>query len=84
MVSELQQASPTAQQLAEFRANPVNWTRFGSYSCAADPRLMVRDRLELGWTLNMAHPRANVVMGLIVMATLGVVLLLGLYVARTT
>lgn len=82
MASHLRQASPTAQQLAEFRANPVNWTRYGSYSCPADPRLLVRDRLELGWTLNMAHPRATLVMGLTVIATLGVVLLLGLYVAR--
>jgi uncharacterized membrane protein len=46
-------------ELAELRANPANWSRFGIYRCAADPRFMVRDRLGLGWTLNMAHPRAQ-------------------------
>jgi uncharacterized membrane protein len=82
MASHLQQAPPTAEELAEFRANPVHWNWYGSYSCAADPRLVVRDRRGLGWTLNMAHPRANLVMGLTVAAILGGLLLVGLYAAR--
>ena len=79
MASQLQQASPTPQELAELRSNPAHWTRFGTYSCAADPRLMVRDRLELGWTLNMAHPRAQTAIWSVLLAVVAMLtLLLGL------
>jgi len=60
------------ETLERLRSDPAHWTWYGSYQCAADPRLMVRDRLGLGWTLNMAHRRAQLVMRGVL---LGVVLL---------
>jgi uncharacterized membrane protein len=41
--------------LREHWTNPDNWDRLGSYYCVDDPRLLVRDRARLGWTLNMGH-----------------------------
>lgn len=41
--------------------DPARWNRWGSYTCAEDPRLMVRQR-GAGWTLNMGHPKAQVVL----------------------
>jgi uncharacterized membrane protein len=48
-----------ALSLEKLRANPEHWNVDGSYNCAEDPRLIVRDRANVGWTLNMAHRRAR-------------------------
>ena len=40
----------------------AHWDRWGSYSCAADPRLMVPKRGGGGWTVNMGHRRAQSVL----------------------
>jgi uncharacterized membrane protein len=42
--------------------NDANWNRDGSYRCAEDPRLMVPKRGGAGWTINVAHRRAQLVM----------------------
>ncbi|MHB1313748.1 MAG: DUF5808 domain-containing protein [Gemmatimonadaceae bacterium] len=51
----------TPDELKRLWAEPSHWNRDGSYQCAADPRLMVPKRHGGGWTLNMAHPRAQAV-----------------------
>jgi uncharacterized membrane protein len=53
------QAVRKAVSLQSLWENPAHWDRLGSYSCADDPRLFVRDRARIGWTLNMAHRRAQ-------------------------
>jgi uncharacterized membrane protein len=47
--------------------DPNNWNSDGSYSCAADGRLLVGNRA--GWTLNMAHRQAKALMfGVVLLA----------------
>lgn len=38
------------------RLDPRNWKLGVIYSCAEDPRVIVRQRLPLGWTWNFANP----------------------------
>jgi hypothetical protein len=44
-------------------SDPANWTRGGLYRCAADPRLMVLNRIGVGYTINIAHQRSWLVLG---------------------
>jgi uncharacterized membrane protein len=70
MPSHWIQGAPTPQQLEEFRVDPRHWSRFGIYTCPLDPRLMVRGRLGLSWTLNMAHPKAQMVIWSVLAGTI--------------
>ena len=47
--------------------DPAHWNRDGSYNCAGDPRLFVPKRNGGGWTLNMAHPRAQLTIWLLLL-----------------
>jgi len=38
------------------RKNPANWKLGIVYFCPDDPRVIVRQRLPLGWTWNFANP----------------------------
>lgn len=38
------------------RMNPANWKLGIVYFCPHDPRVIVRQRLPVGWTWNFAHP----------------------------
>jgi hypothetical protein len=52
----------TPEELESCRKDPQNqkWSVF--YCCKADPRLIVPKRLKwMGWTVNVAHPRAILV-----------------------
>ena len=62
--------------MEELWANPAHWNR-GAYSCADDPRLLVRDRARLGWTLNMAHRRAQTAIWGFLMAVIASVVAIG-------
>jgi uncharacterized membrane protein len=63
-------------------ANPDHWDRLGSYSCPDDPRLFVRDRARVGWTLNMAHRRAQMVIWVFLLAVIGFVTLMAVAAGR--
>ena len=52
-------------------SDPAHWTAVG-YRCKEDPRVIVPKRNpRMGWTVNLAHPRAAVAM--ILLAVFGVV-----------
>jgi uncharacterized membrane protein len=53
--------------------DPEHWERFGVYRCSADARLVVRQRRAMGWTVNMGHPRAQLVLWGSVLFVLGAV-----------
>ena len=56
-------------ELETLRSDPMNWTPFGFYRCAADPRLMVEKRIGVGYTINIAHHRSWLIfVGLLVVA----------------
>ncbi len=38
------------------RTDKKNWTFGVIYACRDDPRVIVRNRLPIGWTWNFAHP----------------------------
>ena len=64
----------TAVDLDRLWSMPAHWHWSGSYRCGEDPRLMVRARQGMGWTLNMAHPRAQpLIWGILVCVIAGVV-----------
>ena len=84
MPSQWLEGAPNAEQLEAFRTDPRHWNRGVIYSCAFDPRLMVRDRLGLGWTLNMAHPRASMVIWSILAGTSSLAAFLLWLAARAT
>ena len=63
----------TAAQ-AEWR-NPANW-RYGIYYAPRDPHVWVRkQRVEVGWTLNMAHGLAWLLAAAILAAPFAIILL---------
>jgi uncharacterized membrane protein len=62
--------------------DPGNWNADGSYRCAADRRLLVKNQLGFGWTLNMAHPRARGFMLGVVLLALGFVTVVGIVAIR--
>lgn len=39
------------------RTDPANWKLGIVYCCAQDPRIVVRQRLPVGWTWNFAHAK---------------------------
>ena len=59
--------------------NPSHWDRYGSYRCADDPRLFVNKLNGFGWTLNMAHPRAQVTIWLLLLVVVAFVLAVGFW-----
>jgi uncharacterized membrane protein len=73
-----------SDDLAALWSDPKNWNRDGSYNCAADLRLFVPKRMGLGWTLNMAHPRAQTVIWSFLLAVIAFVVVIGLMAARGT
>ncbi|HEY2849392.1 MAG TPA: DUF5808 domain-containing protein [Gemmatimonadaceae bacterium] len=63
--------------------NPDHWNRDTSYNCANDPRLLVPSRVGLGWTLNMAHPRAQLTIWLFLLCVIGIVAVVGFRASRS-
>jgi len=49
------------------RTDPKNWKWGIIYYCPEDPRMIVRQRLPIGWTWNFAHPK--VYLGILVAAS---------------
>ena len=39
------------------RTDPANWKMGFVYYCAQDSRIVVRQRLPVGWTWNFGHPK---------------------------
>jgi uncharacterized membrane protein len=73
MTSRERQVVRDPVSLQNLWANPEHWNLDGSYNCADDPRLLVRDRARVGWTLNMAHRRAQTaIWGLLIAISTGV------------
>ena len=60
----------------------ANWNRDGSYRCASDPRLIVPKRSGVGWTINVAHRRAQAAMVLVVLAVVASVAVIGFFATR--
>ncbi len=58
------------EELDKLWADPANWS-FWSYRCAQDPRIIVKKRTKLGWTINFGHPRA--IVALVGMVLLGLI-----------
>ena len=53
--------------------DPGNWHLYLFYFCRRDPRLIVPKRIRgLGWTINLAHLSAFLLVGLIAGAVLGI------------
>lgn len=75
-----QRESTKSQDLEHLRSNPANWAWYGGYRCAADPRLIVRDRHGLGWALNEDHPRANLVKAAILVLVAAMLVAIGVVV----
>ncbi|MHB1313330.1 MAG: DUF5808 domain-containing protein [Gemmatimonadaceae bacterium] len=68
----------TPDELQQLWAEPSHWNRDGSYKCVADPRFMVPMRNGLGWTLNMAHPRAQMTIWGILAVVIGIAVVIAL------
>lgn len=47
-----------ASDLEDLRLDPKHWYLLLFYFAPADPRIMVRKRYGIGWTLNFARPLA--------------------------
>jgi hypothetical protein len=62
--------------------NEANWNRDGSYRCADDPRLVVRKRNGVGWTLNTAHRRAQATIWYFVIGAVVIVAVIGIVASR--
>ena len=46
----------TKEELDKLWSDKSNWTRFGFYKCASDPRFVVPKRVKwMGWTANIGH-----------------------------
>ena len=63
--------------LSDHWQNAANWNGDGSYRCAEDPRLVVPKRNGVGWTINVAHRRAQAVMWLLLLAAVALVAVIG-------
>ena len=72
----------TREELDALWKDPAHWNRDTSYKCATDPRLMVAKRDGGGWTLNMAHPKAQLASWSLLMAIVALVVVLGFVVSR--
>ena len=64
--------------------DPQHWDRLSVYRCPADPRLLVPARRGLGWTVNMAHRRAQLALWGVLGAVLALVAGLTAFVVRAT
>ena len=53
------------------RTDPVNWSLGVIYHCKDDPRIVVRNRLPVGWTWNFAHRRVYFAIGIAIAVFLG-------------
>ena len=53
--------------------NPQHWGRLGVYTCPADSRLLVPARQGIGWTVNMGHRHAQLVLWTALVAVIGFV-----------
>lgn len=71
-----------AHALRAHWGNPANWNRDGSYRCADDPRLIVPKRHGGGWTMNMAHRRAQAAMWFFLLVAAGSVVVIGYFATR--
>lgn len=49
--------TPESSKYEAMRLDPANWRLGMVYVCADDPRLIVRQRLPVGWAWNFGHPR---------------------------
>ncbi len=72
----------TREALDALWNDPAHWDRDGSYRCAADPRLVVSKRGGGGWTMNMAHPKAQVAIWTFFGAVITIVVIVGIVAAR--
>ena len=70
-----------ADELESLVRDPAHWNR-GSYRCADDPRLLVPSPAGFGWTLNMAHAKAQVVVWLLLAGVVAFVAIVGWWVTR--
>lgn len=68
----------TPDELKRLWIEPSHWNGDGSYQCTADPRLMVPKRNGGGWTLNMAHPKAQAVIWGILAVVICIVIVIAL------
>ena len=73
----------TTDELESLSRDPAHWDR-GSYRCADDPRLLVRNPAGFGWTLNMAHAKAQLVIWSVLAGVVAFVTIVGLWVKRGT
>jgi len=71
----------TTDDLESLSRDPAHWNR-GSYRCADDPRLLVRNPAGLGWTLNMAHTKAQLVIWSVLAGVVAFVTIVGWRVMR--
>ena len=56
-------------------SEPTHWTSGGFYRCADDPRLMVLKREGVGYTINIAHKRSWLLLGVLVAICLAPIIL---------
>ena len=71
----------TADGLESLTRDPAHWHR-GSYRCADDPRLFIPNPAGFGWTLNMAHAKAQVVVWSLLAGVVAFVAIVGWWVTR--
>ena len=61
----------TTRRPEELRRDPDNWHWGIFYSCADDPRVIVRNRFVFGWTWNFGHARVFPTMAFITILAVG-------------
>jgi uncharacterized membrane protein len=59
----------------------AHWNPDTSYNCVDDPRLLVPGRIA-GWTLNMAHPKAQLSIWLFLLCVIGIGIAVGYRISR--
>lgn len=70
-----------SDELESLTGDPAHWHR-GSYRCADDPRLFVPNPAGFGWTLNMAHAKAQVATWSLLAGVVAFVTIVGWWVTR--
>ena len=65
------QARRAARRPEELRRDAGNWRWGILYSCADDPRVIVRNRFVFGWTWNFGHPRVVPTMAFVMLLAVG-------------
>lgn len=55
----------------KMRTDSANWKLGIAYCCKDDPRIVVRQRLPIGWTWNFGHPGAVLAILLAIVVLLG-------------